>query len=188
MDSFFLPLVAAALAEWGDKTQILAMMLGMRFARPVSVFIGISLAAAANMGLAAFGGSLLTAMVAPDAALLFLTLGFAFAAAGAFIPFRDTDANSIWGIGAISTSAIGFLLIEFGDKTQFITAGFGAVSDNWVLTACGATLGVILGCAPAIILGQALRDHAPLTLIRRMVGIAFAFISSILAINAFSLI
>jgi Ca2+/H+ antiporter, TMEM165/GDT1 family len=188
MDSFFLPLVAAALAEWGDKTQILAMMLGSRFGKPVPVFIGIGIAATINMGLAAFGGSLIAGMIPPDAALLFLTLGFGFAAIGAFIPFSDPDAESIWGIGAITTSAIGFLLVEIGDKTQFITAGFGAVSSNWMLTAFGATLGVMLGCAPAIILGQALREHVPLILIRRSVGILFALVSSILAINAFSLI
>jgi len=188
MDSFFLPLVAAALAEWGDKTQILAMMLGARFAKPVPVFIGIGLAAAINMGLAAFGGSLLSNMIPADAALLFLTLGFVFAAVGAFIPFRDTDAGSIWGIGAITTSFIGFFLIEFGDKTQFIAAGFGAVSQNWVLTASGATLGVMLGCAPAIILGQALREKIPLTLVRRSVGGVFLLVSSIMAINVFSLI
>ncbi len=188
MDSFFLPLVAAALAEWGDKTQILAMMLSSRFGRPVPVFIGVGIAAAINMGLAAFGGSLIATMIPPDAALLFLTLGFAFAAVGAFVPFDDTGAESIWGIGIIMTSAIGFLLIEIGDKTQFITAGFGAVSSNWMLTAFGATLGVILGCAPAIILGQALRERIPLVLIRRSVGILFALVSSVLAINVFSLI
>ncbi|RED17411.1 TMEM165/GDT1 family protein [Parasphingopyxis lamellibrachiae] len=188
MDSFFLPLVAAALAEWGDKTQILAMMLGVRFGKPVPVFIGVGIAAAINMGLAAFGGSLIASMISPDAALLFLTLGFAFAAVGAFVPFSDTDADAIWGIGAITTSAIGFLLIELGDKTQFITAGFGAVSPNWILTAIGATLGVMIGCAPAIILGQTLRERAPLTSVRRSIGVLFAFVSSVLAINAFSLI
>ncbi|MGJ8537326.1 MAG: TMEM165/GDT1 family protein [Parasphingopyxis sp.] len=188
MDSFFLPLVAAALAEWGDKTQILAMMLAVRFGRPVPIFVGIGIAAAINMGLAAFGGSLIASMISPDAALLFLTLGFAFAAVGAFIPFSDTDADAIWGLGAVTTSAIGFLLIELGDKTQFIAAGFGAVSPNWILAAAGATLGVMLGCAPAIILGEALRERVPLTSVRRSIGIVFALISSILAINAFSLI
>lgn len=188
MDSFFLPLVAAALAEWGDKTQILAMMLGIRFAKAVPVFVGIGIAAAINMGIAAFGGSLIATMISPDAALLFLTLGFAFAAVGAFIPFSDSDAGAIWGFGAISTSAIGFLLVELGDKSQFITAGFGAVSQNWILTAAGATLGVLLGCAPAILLGRDLRDRVPLTAVRRSIGVLFGVISSILAINAFSLI
>jgi len=188
MDSFFLPLVAAALAEWGDKTQILAMLLGIRFANPVPVFIGISLAAAINMALAAFGGSLLATIIPPDAALLFLTLGFLFAAIGTFVPFRDTDADSIWGMGAIFTSFVGFFLIEFGDKTQFIAAGFGAVSSNWILVGSGAAVGVVLGCAPAIVLGQTLRERVPLTGIRRSVGGLFLLVSSILAINVFSLI
>ncbi|MGP1281996.1 MAG: TMEM165/GDT1 family protein [Parasphingopyxis sp.] len=188
MDAFFLPLVAAAVAEWGDKTQILAMLLATRFAKPVSILLAIAAAAAINMSLAAFGGSLLTQMIAPDAALLFLALGFLFAALGAFIPFRDPDAGQGWKIGALATSFTAFLAVEFGDKTQFITAGFGAISPNWVFTAVGATLGVVFGCAPAVMLGSAFREKLPVPTVRKCVGALFLLISSIIAINAFFLI
>ncbi|QLC25302.1 TMEM165/GDT1 family protein [Parasphingopyxis algicola] len=188
MDAFFLPLVAAALAEWGDKTQIVAMLLAMRFAKPIPILIAIAAAAAINMSIAAFGGSLLTQMIAPDAALLFLALGFLFAAVGAFIPFRDPDAGEGWKIGAFATSFAAFLAVEFGDKTQFITAGFGAISPHWPFAAAGATLGVLLGCAPAVMLGSALRETLPLPTIRKGIGALFLLISSIIAINAFSLI
>lgn len=188
MDSVFLPLLAAALAEWGDKTQILAMLLAARFPRPVRVFIGIGAATVLHMSLAAFGGSLLTAIITPDAIQLFLALGFLFAGISAFLPFSDPDVDGYWNIGAVLTSFFAFLAIEFGDKTQFITAGFGATSPSWPFTATGATLGVMIGIAPAILIGTALRDQLPLTLIRRIIGAAFLFLSSILAINALSLI
>lgn len=188
MDAFLLPFLAAAIAEWGDKTQILAMALAIRFARPAPILIGITIAAAISMSLAAFGGSLLTAMIAPDAALLFLALGFAFAAVGAFIPFEDPTADKRWRIGALTTSFATFLAIEFGDKTQFIAAGFGAASYHWATTAVAATLGIVLSCAPAVLLGAAFRETLPITLIRRIAGGILLIVSSIIAINAFRLI
>lgn len=188
MDDLFLPLMAAALAEWGDKTQILAMLLAARFPRPLLVCVGIGAAVIVHMSLAAFGGSLLTTIITPDAIQLFLALGFLFAGVAAFLPFADPDVDGYWNIGAVFTSFFAFLAAEFGDKTQFITAGFGATSASWPFTATGATLGVMIGIAPAILLGTALRDRLPLTLIRRSIGGLFLFISSILAINALSLI
>ncbi|WP_299329595.1 TMEM165/GDT1 family protein [Parasphingopyxis sp.] len=188
MDIFFLPLLAAALAEWGDKTQILAMLLAARFARPIPVFIGVGAAIIVHMSLAAFGGSLLTAMITPDAIQLFLGLGFLFAGVAAFLPFSDPDADGYWNLGAVLTSFFAFLTVEFGDKTQFITAGFGGTSPSWHFTAAGASLGVMIGIAPAILLGTALRETLPLTLIRRTIGALFLFISSIIAINVFALI
>ncbi|MEM8696848.1 MAG: TMEM165/GDT1 family protein [Pseudomonadota bacterium] len=188
MDALFLPFLAAAIAEWGDKTQIAAMLLAMRFARPVPILIAIAAAAAVNMSLAAFGGSLLTLMITPDAASLFLALGFLFAAVGAFIPFDDPDTGQGWRIGAFATSFVAFIAVEFGDKTQFITAGFGAASPHWAITAVAATLGVVLSCAPAVLLGAAFRETLPIPTIRRSVGALFLIVSSIIAINALSLI
>ena len=188
MDDFFLPLVVAAIAEWGDKTQILAMLLAARIGKPVPILIAIGAAAAVNMSLAAFGGSLSTTMIAPDAARLFLALGFLFAAIGAFIPFRDPDRGQSWKIGVLVPSFFAFLVLEFGDKTQFITAGYGATSTHWGFTAIGATIGVVLGCAPAVMMGQAFRETLPLAAIRRGIGAFFLLVSSIIAINAFSLI
>ncbi|MBC2779038.1 TMEM165/GDT1 family protein [Parasphingopyxis marina] len=188
MDSFFLPLVAAAIAEWGDKTQILAMLLAARFAKPLPLFLGIGAAAAINMGIASFGGRLLTTMIDPNAAMLFLALGFLFAGVGAFVPFRDPTTGLNWKIGTFATAFVAFLAVEIGDKTQFIAAGFGASGANWAFAAIGATLGVLLGAAPAIMMGTALREAVPLQLIRRIAGGLFLIVSSILAINALSLI
>jgi putative Ca2+/H+ antiporter (TMEM165/GDT1 family) len=188
MDTFFLPLVSAALAEWGDKTQIVALLLAIRFQRPLLLFLCIGAAALINMGIAAYAGSLLPAMINQDASLLFLAVGFAFAAGGALIPFREPTVGQNWKLGAWATAFVAFFLAEFGDKTQFLAVGFSAVNQNWIMTALGSAAGVVLGCAPAILLGGAFRKRFPVSLIRRSIGGLFLLISAILAINVFSLI
>ena len=183
-----MPFAAAALAEWGDKTQILAMLLAMRFAKPLPILLGIALAASINMTIAAFAGTLLTSMITPEAARLFLAVGFLFAAVAAIIPISDPYSGEKWKLGAFFTSAASFLAIEFGDKTQFIAVGFGAVSGSWPIVAFASTLGVLLSCAPAVMMGAAFRDTLPILTIRRSAGFLFLIVSSIVAINALGLI
>lgn len=187
MDLIFPPFVAAALAEWGDKTQLLALALGLRFARPIPVIAALALAALANSLLGAFGGSLTHPMISYDATLLFLGLGFAFAAIGALIPFRERDEGAGWGLGAFGTSFAAFFILELGDKTQFITAGFAAVHGAWLPVALGATAGILVGVAPAVVMGERLRA-LPLKTIRRIVAGLFGFAATVLAISALRLI
>lgn len=187
MDLIFPPFVAAALAEWGDKTQLLALALGLRFARPVPVIAGIALAALANSLIGAFGGSLIHPMISYDATLLFLGLGFAFAAIGALLPFRERDHGASWRLGAFGTSFAAFFILELGDKTQFITAGFAAVHGAWLPVALAATAGILVGAVPAVMMGERLRA-LPLKAIRRVVAGVFGFTAIILAINALRLI
>ena len=188
MDAFFLPFLAAAVAEWGDKTQILAMLLAARFQRPGLVLGGVALAAFANSAIGAFGGSLIVPLLTSEARLLFLALAFALAGAGAFLPFRDPGTGLNWRIGALATAFLAFFLVEFGDKTQFVTAGFGAVLTGWPIVAFGAAAGVMLASAPAVMLGSAFRSRFPLALMRRSAGGLLLLIGAILAINAFALI
>lgn len=188
MDAFFLPFVAAALAEWGDKTQILAMLLAARFRRPGLVLTGIALAALLNSALGAFGGSLIVPLITPEARLLFLALAFAFAGIGAFLPFREPDTGMGWKLGALVTSFAAFFLLEFGDKTQFVTAGFGAVLASWPFVAIGAAAGIALSAAVAVFMGEAFRERFPLRTMRRVAGGLLLFVGAILAINAFRLI
>lgn len=188
MDIFFLPFAAAALAEWGDKTQILAMLLAMRFSKPLPILLGIITAATINMSLAAFGGSLLQTMITPEAARLFLAVGFLLAAVAAYIPISDPYSGENWKLGAWATSAASFLAIEFGDKTQFLAIGFGATYGSWPVVAMASVLGVTLSCAPAVLMGAAFRENLPILTIRRTAGVIFFLTSSIIAINALSLI
>lgn len=188
MDSFFLPLVAAALAEWGDKTQILAVLLAVRFQRPALVLTAIACAALANAVLAAFGGQLLAGFMDGNSSRLFLAVAFALAGVSAFIPYEEPDAKTGWKVGAFLTSLFAFMAIELGDKTQFVTAGFAAMLPLWPFVAIGAAIGVIAACAPAVMMGEVFRERFPLKLIRRISGGVFLLVASILAISALRLI
>ncbi len=190
MDAFFLPLVSAALAEWGDKTQILAMLLAARFGKPATVLVAVALAAAINSTLAAFGGSLIGNLIDDNSAMLFLGLGFAFAGVGALIPFRDPDHGLNWRLGTFLSSFLAFGILELGDKTQFMAAGFGAVGteNSWPFVATGTTIGIVLASAPAIMMGQAFRQQMPLKTIRRIAAVIFLVVAATLAVSAFALI
>lgn len=193
MDSFFLPLVAAAVAEWGDKTQILAVLLALHYRKPGIILFAIACAAALNASMAAFGGSLLGAYMNGNAAQLFMAVALTLAAIAAFLPFDEPD-NGIgwkmgsWKIGTFVASFIGFATIEFGDKTQFLTAGLGAMLPIWPFVAIGAAIGTVISCAPAVMMAEIFREKVPLKLIRRISGGLFLFVAAILAINAFRLI
>lgn len=188
MDSFFLPLVTAAAAEWGDKTQIFALLLAVRFGKPMTVLAAVALAAALNSTLAAFGGSLVAPLVDHRASQLFLALGFLFAAVGAYIPFKDPVSAINGRLGVFFSNFIAFWALEFGDKTQFIAAGYATMFEPWPFVAVGVAIGTVLGCAPAILVGQGFRGRFPLRLVRRSVGAIFLLIAAILAINALVLI
>lgn len=188
MDSFFLPLVTAALAEWGDKTQIFAMLLAMRFGKPMTVLAAVACAAALNAGISAFAGSLIAPMIDHRASQLFLALGFLFAAAGAFWPFKDPKTDIARPAGIFIACFLAFAVLEFGDKTQFLAAGYATLFGTWVFVAVGVAIGVVIGCAPAIMMGETFRDTVPLKLVRRAIGAVWLLVASILAINAFLLI
>lgn len=187
MDVVFLPFLTAALAEWGDKTQILALVLAVQFRRPLPVLCGIALAALINSLLGAFAGSLVRPMISHEAMLLMLALGFLFAGVGGFIPFRDPATGLGARLGAFATSFIAFFALELGDKTQFVTFSFAGVSGAWIVTGCAAAAGIVIGCAPAVMMGEALRERLPLKLIRRIVAGLFTLAGLAIAIAALGL-
>lgn len=189
MDSFFLPLVAAALAEWGDKTQLLALLLAAHYRRPGTVLAAVVCAAAVNASLAAFGGHLLGGFMDDRAGQLFMAVAFTLAAVGALLPYEEPEGGIGWKrVGAFVPSFIGFLALEFGDKTQFVTAALAALLPVWPFVAAGAAIGTAIGCAPAIMMADRFRETLPLPQIRRAVGALFLLVAAILSINAFRLI
>lgn len=186
MDLVFLPLLTAAIAEWGDKTQLLALALAARFGKPVQVIAGIALAALASSLIGGFGGSVIRPLISHEASLLMLALAFLFAGFGGFIPFRERPPR--FNLGAFATSLLAFFAMEIGDKTQFLTLGFAAVGGAWIVAACAAAAGITLSCGAAVAVGEALRGRLPLRLIRRAIAGLFLLTGFLVAITALGLI
>jgi len=188
MESLLPAFLAACLAEIGDKTQILALLLAVRFRAPGTVFAGVALAALANSLIGAAGGVLVHALINFRAATLLMAIALVFAGIGALLRQRDPEVASYGRIGAFLTCFLGFLILEFGDKTQFLTMALAARSDSLWLTAAGATAGIAAANAPAIWIGRRWRTILPLRAVRIGVGVLLLFLGTIAALTALRLI
>jgi putative Ca2+/H+ antiporter (TMEM165/GDT1 family) len=185
-------LVAAFLAEWGDKTQLLVIAMAARFQKAGAVLAAVALGALANSALAAFGGSLLHGFITLRAISLLLALALVFAGAAGLLRDKTPDMGSTWRVGAFLTTLGCFFLLEFGDKTQFLTlalsAQYAGQHDAPVLAAAGATVGIIAANASAALLGEGLTKAVPLRGMRMGVGLLFLAIGLFVAVSALRLV
>jgi putative Ca2+/H+ antiporter (TMEM165/GDT1 family) len=176
---FFVSTGLVAIAEMGDKTQILAMLLAARFRKPVPIIAGIFVATVANHLLAAGVG--VAAGEFLKGPWMKWVLGLSFLAFGAWtlIPdkFEDKDApKERAGASVFLTTLVTFFLVEMGDKTQIATVALAARFHQVFLVAAGTTLGMMIADAPAVFLSQAAADRLPLTQIRWVAAASFAVI------------
>lgn len=188
MEALVTAFLAAGLAEWGDRTQLLAAALAARYARPGPVLAGIAVAALANALLAAFGGTLVNDLVTLRAMSLMVALALLFAAVGNFIPRKTPDMGAGWKTGAFVTSAVCFFLLEFGDKTQFLTFAVAGRFDSLALAAAGAAAGVVASSVPAVLLGPRLSRELPVKGLRIGIGILFLLAGFVTAVHALRLV
>ena len=126
MEPLLTSFVAASLAEWGAKTQLLTIALAARYRRPLPILLGIALAAAANCLIAAYAGSLIHGRVPLRALTLLTGLALLFAGAEGLFPARHKAMGETWRTGPFVTTAACFFLLQFGDRTQFIAAAISA--------------------------------------------------------------
>ena len=188
MDALLIALLASALAEMGDKTQLLALVLAVRFRSDATVLTGIALATIINCALSAAGGWLISGLIGTSARTLFFGLPFLFAGAGMLFPVKPPDMVRGRRLGAFFTTFLAVFILEFGDKSQFITAGVAVKTADPVLSAAGASIGVLLAIAPAVLLRQQYFLAMPLALVRKGAGVAFLLIGLVLALGAFGLL
>lgn len=188
MDALVPAFVAAALGEVGDKTQMLTILLAARYARPAAVLGGVAVAALANSLVAATGGWLIADRLTPEASGLLLALALLSAAVTGFLNVPNLDASARWKLGAFAGSAVAFFVVEFGDRTQFVTAAIATRSDSLAMAALGATAGILIVNAPAALLGRALADAVPLAPFRRVISVMFLLAGLLLALSALRLI
>ncbi len=188
MDALLPAFIAAGLAEIGDRTQLLAILLAVRFGRPGLVLAGIAVAAIANSLLAAFGGAMVHDMVNHRAIALMLAVGLIFAGAGGFMRVRPPILSRYGPVGVFGTSALGFFILEFGDKTQLLTLAIAARIDSIWLAGFGAAAGIILANVPAVLLAEEWPRLAPLRAIRAGVGVALLIAGAVVAVGALGLV
>ena len=173
-----------AIAEIGDKTQLLALVLAARFRRPWPIVAGILVATIANHAVAGLAGAWFAHLV--EGPWLRWIIAGSFVAVGiwALFPdrFEDDDKPAMERYGAFLTTTIAFFFVEIGDKTQIATVALaGRFAADVAAVVAGTTIGLILANAPAVWLGDKLAHRLPLKLIR----ICAAGVFVVLGIAAF---
>jgi putative Ca2+/H+ antiporter (TMEM165/GDT1 family) len=168
-----------AIAEIGDKTQLLALILAARYRKPVPICLGILIATLLNHGLAASLGAVAAAWVGPDAMRWSLAAGFIAMAAWCLVPDRAEDGPAAAArAGAFIATLIAFFLVEIGDKTQIATLALAARFKALALVTAGTTLGMMLVNVPAVLFGEGIARLAPLKLIRILTAALFAILGA----------
>ena len=188
MDALLTSFVAAALGEWGDKTQLLVIALAVRYRRPLPILAGVFVAALANSLIAAFGGILVHDMTPLRAISLLVALALVFAGIAGLIRPKPYESGGTSNAGPFLVAAASFFVLEFGDKTQFLTFALAARFDAFALAAAGATAGIMAASVPAALLGDGLAKAVPLKGIRIALGALFLAIGLFVGIGALRLV
>ena len=146
MDAFLISTGIVALAEMGDKTQLLSLVLAARFRKPWPIVLGILVATLANHALAGAVGSWVTTLLGPTALRWVLGLSFIAMAVWMLIPDKldDDEGNEAPRMGVFMTTVVAFFLAEMGDKTQIATVMLAAQYQAWAWVVAGTTLGMML--------------------------------------------
>ena len=175
LEAFLVSTGVVAIAEIGDKTQLLALVLAARFRKPVPIILGILVATLANHALAGAVGAWLLGVLGPDTIRWVLGISFLAMAAWALVPDKLDEGDAKPSrYGAFLTTLVAFFLVEMGDKTQVATVALAARYDALAVVVAGTTLGMMLANVPAVLLGEVAATKLPLRLVRGVAAAIFA--------------
>ncbi len=179
MEAFLTSTGVVAIAEIGDKTQLLAIVLAARFRKPLPILLGILAATLLNHAAAAWLGVLVAQWLEGPVFQAVIGAAFIAMAAWALIPDKeDEGAGAKTPGGVFLTTLIAFFLVEIGDKTQIATSLLAARFENVTIVTAGTTLGMMLANAPAVLLGEAATKVVPLKVVRLIAAAIFALIGA----------
>jgi putative Ca2+/H+ antiporter (TMEM165/GDT1 family) len=174
-----------ALAELGDKTQLLALVLAARFRKPVPIVAGILAATLLNHALAGAVGRWIATLVAPSTMQWILAGSFIAVAVWILIPDKyEEQTAKPPRFGVFVTTLVAFFLLEMGDKTQVATVALAARYPSLLAVVAGTTLGMMLANVPAVFLGDVVATKIPLRTVHAIAAIVFVIIAVLLIINA----
>ena len=187
MDALFTSFLSVFLAEMGDRTQILAAALALRYHKNGAILAGLACATFLNCAISAVGGSVIDEWISEAPLKLFAGMAYIFAGAGMLMWRRVVDPLSGWKTPAFWTAFFGLFILEFGDKSQFIIAAQSARTEFWGMTAIGGFVGIMAATIPAVILRERLAKLVPLKPIRWVSGALLLGWGITLALQAFAL-
>jgi Ca2+/H+ antiporter, TMEM165/GDT1 family len=175
LEAFLISTGIVALAEIGDKTQLLAFILAAKFRKPWPIILGIFIATLVNHGLAGALGAWITSYLGPGILRWILGLSFLAMAAWILVPdkFDEADAK-LARYGAFGATLVAFFFAEMGDKTQIATVALAAQYHDIVSVVAGTTLGMMIANVPAVLLGDKLAHRLPVKLVHGIAALIFA--------------
>lgn len=176
IESLLVSTGVVALAEIGDKTQLLAFLLAARFKKPVPIILGILAATVVNHGLAGAVGAWITHSISPEILRWVLGASFIGMAIWTMIPdkIEDEETQVAKRFGVFGATLITFFLAEMGDKTQIATIAMAAHYADPLLVVIGTTLGMLIADVPAVFVGDKLANKIPMKLVHSVAAAVFA--------------
>ena len=177
MEAFLISTGVVALAEIGDKTQLLALLLAARFKKPVPIILGILVATLVNHALAGAIGAYISAQVGPSLMRWIIGVSFLAMAAWIVVPDRldgDTSPVTTGVLSVFGATVVAFFLAEMADKTQIATVALAARFDSLSAVVIGTTFGMMLANVPAVLLGEAAAKALPIKAVRGVAAAIFA--------------
>jgi putative Ca2+/H+ antiporter (TMEM165/GDT1 family) len=184
MEAFLVSTGIVALAEIGDKTQLLSLVLAARYRKPWPIIAGILVATLANHLLAGAVGAWLTTIVGKDVMRWLLGGSFLAMAAWIMVPDKldDTEAEEA-RYGVFAATVVSFFLAEMGDKTQVATVALAAQYNALVTVVTGTTLGMMIANVPAVLVGDKAAKRLPLKLVHGLAAAIFAVLGVLVLLN-----
>lgn len=185
MSALLVSTFVVAVAEIGDKTQLLSLLLAARFRRPLPIIAGIAVATLANHALAALAGEWIRAQLGPDALRWAVGLSMLAIAAWALRPDRyegEVGRRARWGVFA--ATCVAFFLVEIGDKTQIATVVLAAQYHALIAVVLGTTAGMLIANTPVVLFAHRVTDRIPIRRVRVAAAATFAALG-VLALSGY---
>jgi putative Ca2+/H+ antiporter (TMEM165/GDT1 family) len=186
MEAFLISTGVVALGEMGDKTQLLALLLAVKFRKPLPIVAGILVATLVNHGLAGALGSWIATALGPQVLRWVIGVSFLAMAGWMLVPDQIDDDDAEGGMqrfGVFGTTVLAFFLAEMGDKTQIATVALAAKYHDLVAVVAGTTCGMLLADVPAVFVGDALAKKINMTLVHTVAALIFAVLGVMTLLN-----
>jgi len=185
VEAFLVSTGVVALGEMGDKTQLLAVLLAVKFRKPVPIVLGILVATLVNHATAGLVGAWVARSLGADVLRWVIGASFIAMAGWMLVPDQidEGNAGTMPRFGVFGTTLVAFFLAEMGDKTQIATVALAARYQDLVAVVAGTTLGMLIADVPAVFIGDKLAHKVPMRLVHGIAAAIFALLGVLTLLN-----